>query len=319
MSDPRIPQRLLDLAKQAQAPRELSGQALRERSGELVDVEIQAGQVWRARWEDISVLVLILAIEGRDVRAAPVTIDPPADDDHSLVLEGQSTAFGVDTTVWAGLAGTVPIRVLERPVDACSDEVIQWTRSASEGRPGDVPAGARQGHLISSELDPAALARAEIADDLEALRQAPGLPAAAPGQQPRGLASLLGTQLDLASLCTALDLPQPEVMKILRGKAPLTAGQIEMIARVTGLTAERVAASVRPLPLGLVVRMEHPRWRHTWQERARTYRVSESEARLAGSYGAYSLAARQTGGGEPDWDERLRRFLRDEDMGPGGA
>jgi len=319
MSDPRIPQRFLDLAEQARAPRGLSDQALRDRFGVLADVEIQAGQVWQARWEDVSVLVLIVAVEGRDVLAAPVTIDPPADDAHSLVLEGPSTAFGIDTTVWAGLTGTVPIRVLERPVDLCGDEVVQWTRSASEGRSGDVPAGARRGHVISSELDPAALVRAELADDLEALRQAPGLPAAAPGEQSRGLASLLGRELDLASLCSALHLAQPEVMKILRGKVPLTAGQIETIAQLTGLTAERVAASVRPLPLGLVVRMEHPRWRPTWQERARTYRVSEARARLAGSYGTYSLAARQTGGGEPDWDERLRQFLRDEDTGPGGA
>lgn len=319
MSDPRIPQRFLDLAEQARAPRGLSDQALRDRFGELADVEIQAGQVWRARWEYVSVLVLILAVEGRDVLAAPVTIDPSAEDDHSLVLEGASTAFGTDTTIWAGLTGTVPIRVLERPVDLCGGEVVQWTRSVSEGLPGDAPVGVRRGCVITSELDPAALVRAELADDLEALRHAPGLPAATPGEQPRRLASLLGTELDLASLCSALGLPQPEVMKILRGKSPLTAGQIETVARVTGLTADRVAASVRPLPPGLVVRMEHPRWRHMWQERARTHGVSEAQARLDGSYGAYSLAARQTGGGEPDWDERLRQFLRDDGAGPDGA
>jgi hypothetical protein len=65
--------------------------------------------------------------------------------------------------------------------------------------------------------------------------------------------------------------------------------------------------------------MEHPRWRHTWQERARTHGVSEAQARRDGSYGAYSLAARQTGGGEPDWDERLRQFLRDDSADPNGA
>ena len=64
--------------------------------------------------------------------AAPVTIDPPGEDDHSLVLEGASTAFGIGTTIWAGLTGTVPIRVLERPVDLCGDEVVQWTRSGIE-------------------------------------------------------------------------------------------------------------------------------------------------------------------------------------------
>lgn len=318
MSEMGIPQRLRDLAYRARAPHGLSEEGLRERFGDPADLDIQVGQVWRTRWEDISLLVLIVVVEDRDVTAAPVTIDPPAEDDHSVVLEGSGTVFGVDTTVWAGLTGTLPIRVLERPVDAWSDEVVRWTRRTAEGRSGDAPAGARRGHAISSDLDPAALIRAELADDIEALRQAPGLPTAVTGEQPRGLASLLSGKLDLASLGSALDLPQPEVMKILRSKTPLTAKQIEAVAQVTSLPAEQVAASVRPLPLGLVVKMEHPRWRRTWQERAQMHRVSETQARLAGSYGAFALAARQTGGGEPDWDERLRQFLR-EDSDTDGA
>lgn len=318
MSEMDIPQRLRDLAHRAWVPRGLSEEGLRERFGDPDDVEIQVGQVWRARWEDISVLVLILAVEDRDVTAAPVTIDPPAEDDHSFVLEGPGTVFGVDTTVWAGLTGTLPIRVLERPVDQWSDEVVRWTRQTADGRPRDVPAGARCGCAIPSDLDPTALIRAELIDDVEALRQAPGLPTAACGERPSELASLLGGRPDLVSLGSALDLPQPEVMKILRGKTPLTGRQIEAVAQVTGLPAEQIAASVRPLPLGLVVKMEHPRWRRTWQERARIHRVSETQARLAGSYGAFALAARQTGGGEPDWNERLRQFLR-QDSGTDGV
>jgi hypothetical protein len=53
--------------------------------------------------------------------------------------------------------------------------------------------------------------------------------------------------------------------------------------------------------------------------RAQNLGVSEDHACLTGSYGVFSLAARETGGGEPDWDERLRQFLREEDTDAGGA
>jgi plasmid maintenance system antidote protein VapI len=135
----------------------------------------------------------------------------------------------------------------------------------------------------------------------------------------RDLATLLGDTLDLASLCSLLNLRQPEVMKLLRGKTPLTPDQIEVVARVTGVSAEEIASTVRPLPLELVVSMEHPRWRSTWMRRARRLHVSEAQARLTGSYGTFALAARETGGGEPNWDNRLRQFLRDEETNAGGT
>ncbi|MFD2799547.1 hypothetical protein ACFS2C_09090 [Prauserella oleivorans] len=125
--------------------------------------------------------------------------------------------------------------------------------------------------------------------------------------------------MDLALLCSSLGMRQQEVMKLLRGKVPLTPEQVNTIARVTGLAAEEIAQTVRPLPFGLVVTAEHPRWRRVWHERARRQHISEAEARLSGSYGTFALAARETGGKERNWDERLRRFLSDEELGPGGA
>jgi hypothetical protein len=319
MSDPDVPQRFLDLAIQAAGQRALTDTGLRERFGELSQTEIHAGQVWRARWDQVSLLVLILTVEDRDVLAAPVTIDPPVEDSHCLVVNGSSTAFGVDATVWAALATSVPVRVLERVIDTWSDDVARWISTTTEGLPESAPAGARRGHGGESELDPVASFRAELADDVESLRQAPGLPAEALGRTTPDLASLLGDQLDLASLCTSLGMRQPDMMKLLRGKVPLTLEQINTVARVTGLATEQIAQTVRPLPFDLVIAAEHPRWRHTWHERARRQHTSEAEARLSGSYGAFALAARETGGTGRDWDERLRRFLSDEELGPGGA
>ena len=319
MSDPDVPQRFLDLAKQAAGQGALTDTGLRERFGEPGETEIHAGQVWRARWDQVSLLVLILTVEDRDVVAAPVTVDPPVEDRHCLVVDGSSTAFGVDATVWAGLATSVPVRVLERAIDAWNNDVVRWVSTTTEGSPEPVPAGARRGRGGESEFDPVASFRAELTDDVESLQQAPGLPAEAPGRTTPDLASLLGDQLDLTLLCSSLEMRQSEVMKFLRGKVPLTLEQINTVAQVTGLAAEKIAQTVRPLPFDLVVAAEHPRWRHAWHERARRQHTTEAEARLSGSYGAFALAARETGGQGRDWNERLRRFLSDQELGPGGA
>lgn len=319
MSDLDVPQRFLDLAKQARAQRALSEEALSERFGELADIEIDAGQVWQARWDGVSILVLVLAVEYRDVLAAPVTIDPPVEDDRCVVLEGSSTALGVEVRAWAGLTCLIPIRVLDRPVDEWSDDVVRWATRTAQGQPDAIPPGTRQGQAIQSELDPAAMFRAELVDELELLCRAPGLPVATPGAVHRDLASLLRGKLDLASLCSLLDLPQSEVMKLLRGKVPLAPDQIAVVARVTGLSSEEIAGTVRQLPLGLVVEMEHPRRRPTWVQRAQRLHISEDQARLTGGYEVFALAARETGGGEPDWGQRLRQFLHEEETAAGGA
>lgn len=319
MNDVDVPQRFLDLARQAAGPAALSEEGLRERFGEPTSVEIEAGQVWRARWEHLHLLVLVLAIDGREVQAAPVTIDPPAEDDHSLIVDGTSTVFGVDATVWAGLTTVVPVRVLDRLLDVWDKETVCWATDTVRGRQASVPVGARQGHDPRSELDPAALFRAELADDLELLRQAPALPVENPGAKHRDLAAILGDKLDLGLLCSSLNMSQPQVMKLLRGQIPLTDDQVELIAHVTALPAEQVRAAVRPLPLELVATVEHPRWRQAWVKRAQRREVSEDEARRSAAYGTFALAARETGGREPNWNERLRQFLHGEDSGGGDA
>lgn len=318
MSNQEVPARLLGLIGQSQVPEALTAHGIRARFGDPSEALIQAGQLWRARWDETNVLLLVLASDARHVLAAPVNIDPPAEDERCIVIDASVTAFGVEATVWPDMAKSVPIRVLERAVDQLNDEIARWILQNSKSGSGEAPHGVRTGRPASDSLGTSALVCAELADDMDVLVHAPGLPEAIPGDQHQDLASLLHGKLDLAGLCSALSLPQPEVMRILRGKIPLTPDQMVVIASATGLATEQVARSVRPLPVGLVIKAEHPRWRATWQHRARTHGISEEQARLTASYGAYALAARETRGSEPDWDQRLREFLRDE-AGPTGA
>ncbi|MFE4828113.1 hypothetical protein [Streptomyces sp. NPDC056672] len=317
MSEPGVPQRFLDLAAAARAPKALSIGSLRTRFGDPTEMQVSVGQVWRARWEETSLLVLVLAIAAREVHAVPVTIDPPGEDAASLVVDGARTAFGVESTVWAGLAGPVPLRVLDRVVDAWESDLVTWAAETAVGEPSPVPPGARQGVIPMSVFDVSEEVRAELEDDLEALRSAPGLPAATGTEKVAALAALLSGPPDLPALGTALGVPQPEVMRILRGLVPLKPEQVEAVAGVTGLPVDAVAKTVRPLPAALVAAVEHPRWRETWIRRAQRSGISEGDARLFGGYGAFALAARQTGGEEPDWEGRLQQFLHGE--GPSGS
>ncbi|MFF3565735.1 hypothetical protein ACFYXS_37480 [Streptomyces sp. NPDC002574] len=312
MGDAGVVQRYLELTRKARKPHGLTDAGLRERFGDPAQVSINPGQVWRARWDDVSVLVLVLTVDTREVTAAPVTIDPSGEDENCVVVNGAHTAFGVDATVWAGLTCSVPLRVLERVVDAWGDEFVRWAEGRARKRQEPSPPGAREGRAIRSYLEPAAELRAELTDDLHHLGRAPAMPVQESGAQAGDLAGLLGDRLNLARLCAALELPQPEVMRILRGKSPLSSHQIQVVASAVGLPAEQIAGTVRPLPIDLVCAMEHPRWRSSWVRRARRLQVSEAEARLSGSYGAFGLAARQTGGGQAGWDARLQEFLRNE-------
>ncbi|MFI5796864.1 hypothetical protein [Streptomyces sp. NPDC051677] len=314
MSEPVVPQRFLDLAAAVRAPKELSVEGLRARFGNPAEVRLAVGQVWRARWEEASLLVLVLAIADREVNAVPVTIDPPGEDAASLVVDGARTAFGVESTVWAGLAGPVPLRVLDRVVDLWEPDLVAWAAEMADGGAPSVPAGARQGTVPASVFDASEEVRAELEDELDALRAAPGLPEAKGTEKVVSLGALLNGLPDLPVLGAALGVPQPEVMRILRGSVPLKPGQVEAVASATGLSVDAVAKTVRPLPAALVAAAEHPRWRETWIRRAKRLGVSEGEARLSGGYGTLALAARETGGAEPDWEGRLRQFLRGEDL-----
>ncbi len=318
MSDWDVPEYLLRLAAQAARP-ELRPEGLLERFGAPEQVEVEVGQVWRARWDAAVVLVLILGVDGREVSAVPVTLDPPAENAFCLIVGRHRSVFGVDATVWGDLKRAVPLRVLDQVLDTWDAEVVGWARSRVQGLLDDPPAATRLGREPSSVFDDATALRAELEDELTELCEAPrlvcedeGMPGGA------GLAKLLGSTLDLAHLTSVLERPQSTVMAILRGKEPLELRDIVRIAEATGLPQEQVAGSVKPLPRSLVDALEHPRWRPAMRSLAQQSAVDEMQARLRAGYGTFALAARETGGGSPDWDARLKQFLAGQDLGGAG-
>lgn len=313
MSDPDIPTWLLELTSRNPEPGSFSEPVVRMRYGDPADINLDVGQVWRAGWADVAVLLLIAEVSEGEVRASPVTIDPPAEDQNSFVVAPDLTGFPTPVTVWTGLTRSVPQRTLDTLLATWPKDITTYLADSGTlvgGR--QLPDGIRRGRPIESEFDDRSSIRADLEDDVDQLVQMPGLPVESPESPSTTLAAVLG-DFDLAALCTALELSQAAVMKILRGTTALTLDQATVVARITGVPRERVTTAVRRIPHGLALAAEHPRWRHTWTERAQRLGTDETQARLDGCQQVLALVARQTGGSHPDWDARLRRVLFGEE------
>jgi hypothetical protein len=306
-----VPRDLLALARDAVAAEALSAVGRQCRFGDTRDHVIAPGQIWRAAWGDVSVLVLVCDVKDTDIGAIPVTLDPGAEDAQAVVLEPASTVFAIETTFWAGLRTTLPLRVLDEIIDELPADLNEWIRSPKTGWAEANPTNARIGHPPLTAFDSSTTLRAAIEDDLTWLQASPGLPVAANAGTTRTLASVLGKGVNLHALVDGLrhlGLDQPAVMSLLRGKRPVTPDEADVIARITDVDPTLVAEAVQPLPAAFVAEVDHPRWRPTWRERAQRDSSDETSARLKASYEMYALAARQTGNRTPDWPARLAQF-----------
>ncbi|MED5811529.1 hypothetical protein VST63_04095 [Mycolicibacterium sp. 050232] len=306
------PRDLLALAREAAPPHSLTAAGRQQMFGDLSDRAITPGQVWRAAWGDDSVLVFVTGFQNGDIEVIPVTLDSGTGDHQALVLDADATAFGVESTLWLDLQTTLPLRVFDEIVDQLPNAVTEVITSSAFAPEAAAALGMRTGHTPSAPFDTSRMVRAEIEDDLQALRAAPSLPVAQEGDQPPlTLANILGKAVDLRALVEGLrhlGLDQSDVMSLLRGKRPVTPDEVETIARLTEVDHELIAKAVRPLPLEFVDEVDHPRWRQTWRTRALRDGTDETNARLAVSYEMYARAARQTGSSAPDWAARLEQF-----------
>lgn len=310
MSEPTVPSRLVEIARRAGVPRRLSDSGRHDRFGDPRDYEVGRGQVWRAAWDDVSLLVTVTKIEDTEVDVIPLTLEPISND-RCLVLAPSLTVFGVEATLWMDLESTIPLRVFDEVIDEWSEDVMTAIASAGSStyKP---PTGIRRGEPVETEFDYSLSVRAEVEDDLAALRSSPALPTEVEEQPPvPTLADVLGKGADFPALVSALSplgLRQPEVMNLLRGKRPMTPEVVDVVATVTSMDRDLVAETVQPLPAEFVTEVDHPRWRTVWQERAQRDGIDESTARLRRSYEMFALAARQTGSRKPDWTARLAQF-----------
>jgi len=260
-----------------------------------------AGEIWRARWEDTALLVVLVDVTRTTVVAAPVTVEPELATTAAAVLPPEGSTLDLALAVWDELAAQLPTAVLDRHLGALAAHWAQLSveealsrLSASRGRP---PLGAN---------DPCVEEQARLEDALEVLAHATWVPK---GTGTLGqLLSDLGVTSDQLR---ALPGVQPaQVLGLRRGMRPLTAPQVDALVTLTSTPANVWWAANPALPAGLVELLDQP------QTRARVTRLaahdgcSEIEERRAVAYDVLALAARQTGErGAEDWSGRLAHYF----------
>lgn len=145
---------LLALAKRNAAP-QLTETALENRFGPRSTWLPVAGQLWRAVRKDVTALVLLLAVDAESVTVVPVTVDSTDVDADTVVLDGSS--LGVPITVWTGLRRSLPVGVLDRPIDDLGAVAVHQVAESA------AVAGTPVTELVASYV------RAELDDDLTVL------------------------------------------------------------------------------------------------------------------------------------------------------
>lgn len=298
-----VPNSLLRLAERAAAP-QMSAMALNRRFGPRSAWAPASGQIWRAVHEGCTALLLLVGVDADAVIAMPVTVDRIEIVD-TLVLE--NAAFGVPVTVWAGLRRSLPMCVLDRPVDEVAPDMVREAE-----RVAAVVDHASPGGFAASVLE----IRAELEDDLAAFEEARAEPAP-PTSVAGGME--VGPGIDFDALAPAaldeaamrLNAPLAEVLDLLDGKRPLTSTEAEVFRVVLGTTPV-----VAPPPAGLLTELTHPRWRGLVREYGRRSDLIETDARSVMAYEVYGMAARQTGGQSPSWSQRIRLWAQAHQLDP---
>lgn len=310
-NDSGIRDELMQAAAGAAAPA-LTPSALRARFGPPANWQIRPGQLWRAAWDDVTLLVLIVSVAAEAVTAVPATVEPAAEDEDSLIVDSRRTALDEPVTIWGSLARQLRLEVLDRPIDEIGADVAAWVADKSSA-----PSGCRTGTKPASPFEVDIEIRAMAADDLDYLASAKSWAAGldhAPAAGPAAAAPPSRSQL--VELQGRLGLALPDVLALVDGSRPATAaGEIAALREVLGHVPH-----VRAPARGLVAELSHPRWRPAARAFARRGDRGESEARLAMAYeiSGASMAARQTGDQEPAWRDRAQRWVQAQGLEDAG-
>jgi hypothetical protein len=302
-ADDRL-QELLGLAHEAAQP-QLTESALRDRFGVPDHWPLRPGAVWRARWDDVAVLVLLVGnATATTVTAMPVTFDDTGADADTLLVPAPA-ARGVRLAVWRTLRRDLPLAVLDRPVDELAPPVVGWTTGAPA--PDDAHVGGPALPSVASRSP----VRADLEDDLDALIAAvpkltPTAPRSATAEARKRVSA---SDEQFAGLMARLDVGLPVVLDLVDGKRRPSPEEAAALLDIVGVTPE-----VAPPPAELVIEMYQPRWKVTVLDLARRRDLDEAAARAAMASGAFALAARQTGERTPDWRERLARWADAEGL-----
>lgn len=292
-----VPPQLMAMAERTGAP-QLTAAALDQRWGPRSTWTPGRGQLWRVVRDDVTALVVLLDVQADAVTAVPATVDGASIGEDILVLA--DTALGVPVFAWIGLPRSLPVAVLDRPVDAVSADVVSHLVDLAAARPA---------HDVAVLGERAA----ELLDDLVLLAETPSATVGGglPHSEEKGIDR---DSLDPDALSHAaglLGVSMPVLLDLIDGKRPHTSDQGALLRQVFG-----GAPVVGTVPAGLVRELAQPRWRNLVRQRWGKDVQTEDAMRRAVAHDIYALAARQTGEQEPSWPDRIRRWAQIHQLDP---
>jgi hypothetical protein len=217
---------------------------------------------------------------------APVSLDVELATEDAFLLDAGETDFDVPVAVWLGLKAVVPARVLAHYAGSVH-LAVDALRKAPQGRP------------VLSPLDERAMEAAVLGDDMDELAAVPATDAT--------LQELLST-VTIKQL-VELQIPTPHALALSRGLRPLTPEQAAKVAPLVGTTPEVLLRANPPLPADLLRELAAADVQVLVSQLAARRGISENDARLMAGFGAYALAARETGPGSRDWSARIVAYV----------
>lgn len=247
-----------------------------------------AGDVWRATWDDIAQLVIVLAVdEDSDTVKVAAVGELDAADDESIPIDEQ--VLGWPAAALLAVQATIPIRTLDM---LHGDSVPLEAQDVAEP--------------VVSATDLRALEHATFHENLAHLAEATWVPTHATGSLTEQLRAMWPKPSQLA---LALDIGNTEARELIQGTRAPTPTESALLAAL-GVEASRVA----PPPVNAIWAIDRPQFRQRWRDLARTSGVSEADYRwTAYTDGQFALAARRTGAGTSSretWLGKISEVLR---------
>lgn len=255
-----------------------------------VPADPEPGQVWRARWQGTTQVVIVLGADRDTADAAPFTPDVPVSAGVGVVVEAKESPLRSDHVAWTPLARPLPVRVLDIVVGTVTDGALDRVRRGPRRPVALHPLDERS--QVVERID-------ERMDDLEQARWVPDV------AESVDLAAVLRARgLTPGRLATELDVEPGEIMDIVRGDRAPSLPTAEKLAPALDLDLAALTGP-RPVDADLVRALDQPRFRRRLAERGRQAGVDDEAAwRYQVASSELPAAARTTG-----HTDAYRRFI----------
>lgn len=263
---------------------------------------LRAGQVWRARWDDVLTLVIIdtvLCEYTNEVRVAPVTIGDEDADDSAVILPADISDLNVTLSVWPEMVAEIPALVLERWVSA----IARYADLAT------IVAAAKGGELLRGlpilrSDSPRRRERRLLELAMEVLASAAHVTGGT-GHLPAMLAEISSSQLALT-----LEVTPAVARNIRRGRAILGPHQAELVGALVGVPAlDLLAANPEP-PSALIEDATRLDRGPAIRAIAAAHHESDSDAFADLIQNVWGLVARGDQVDSEDWSGRIDTYIQ---------